>query len=223
MRAAQSQATNLANNAAGTSAGYGTDAVNIGSTLTPFLTRELNNPQGISQPDQTAMLSAAEGGAGGVAGGLQTGLDQRAAATGNASGFAGAADDIARERMKAAAGESSAIAAKNAGVKEEQRQAAASGLRGMYGTDVSAQLGAMGVQNNAINTSVNAGSHGWFQNMTNLIASIRGGGMSPGAMPGGGGGGGSMGDGSWDMGSGGDVTNMGYDDNGAMTLGGVGG
>lgn len=191
MRAAQSQANNLQNSASSTAAGYGSDASNISSTLTPFLTRELNTPPGFSQQDQTAMLSASQGGAGGLAGGLATQNNMRAAATGNDSGFASSGDDIAHERMKAAALGSESVAGENANLKQTQQQGAAEGLRGMYGTDVGAQLHAMGVQNDAINSEVNAGSHGWFQNMTDLIASLGKAAQGAGAMMQGGGGGGA--------------------------------
>jgi hypothetical protein len=188
MRAAQSQASNLENNAAGTAAGYGSGAENISSVLTPFLTRNLNNPQGISQQDQTAMLSAGEGGAGGLSSGLNSENNERAAATGNGSAFASSGDDIAR--MKAAALGSSSIATDNAHVKLGQQDEAAKGLSGMYGTDVGAQLRAMGVQNDAIGSEVNAGSNGWFQNMTGLISSLGKAAQGAGAMMSGGGGGG---------------------------------
>ena len=103
-------------------------------------------------------------------------------------------DDIARQREQAAAQASSGVANKNTEVKLQQQDQAATGLRGLYGTDVGAQLDAMGVRNNAIGQEVNSGSHGWFQNMTNLVASIRGGGQAPGASSPGGGGGGGGGD-----------------------------
>jgi len=186
MRAAQSQAKNAANTAEGTAAGYGTGVEGISSTLTPFLTRELNNPQGYSQQDQTAMLSASQGGAGGLAGGLQSKLNEKAAATGNASGFSSAAGDVARERMKAAAGGAENIAAQNAELKQKQQQEGAQGLRGLYGTDVGAQLGAMGIQNKDIGTEINAGQSGWLQNLLNIINTVKGGQMLPG-VPGGGG------------------------------------
>ncbi|MDR5729446.1 MAG: hypothetical protein RB191_18690 [Terriglobia bacterium] len=183
MRAAQQQASGLENNAASTAAGYGSSASSISSTLLPFLTRELNTPGGISQQDQTAMLSASQGGAGGLASGLQTGMNQKAAATGNESGFGSSADEIARQREKAAAGGSESIAGQNAMTKLNQQQEGARGLQGLYGTDVGAQLNSLGLQNQAIGQEVNAGSHGWFQNMTSLIAALKGGSQAPGAMP----------------------------------------
>ena len=193
MRAAQNQASGLENNAASTAAGYGSSASNISSTLLPFLTRELNTPGGISQQDQTAMLSASQGGAGGLASGLQTGMNQKAAATGNESGFGSSADEIARQREKAAAGGSESIAGQNAMTKLNQQQEGARGLQGLYGTDVGAQLNSLGLQNQAIGQEVNAGSHGWFQNMNSfiqsaasLISAVKGPSNAPGAMPAGG-------------------------------------
>jgi hypothetical protein len=183
MRSAVNQANNLENNAASTAAGYGSQASTLSSTLLPFLTRELNSPGGISQQDQTAMLSASLAGAGGLAGGLATKADERAGATGNASGTTSALDDIARQRMKAAAGGAESIASQNAETKLKQQQEGAQGLSSLYGTDVGAQLKALGVQNDAIGQEVNASDHGWFQNMTSLISAIRGGSGSPGAMP----------------------------------------
>lgn len=172
MRAAQQQASNAEQQANSTAAGYGAQSSDISSTLLPFLTRELNNPGGISQQDQTAMLSAEEGGAGGVAGGLATKAAERAGATGNASGFGSSLDDIAREREKAGAQGSEAVAAKNTETKLNQQQEAAKGLGSMYGMDTAAQLRAMGLEPEDVNAEANAGKSGWFQNMTNLIASL---------------------------------------------------
>ena len=47
-------------------AGYGSQtAGNINAQLLPFLTRELNNPEGYTQQQTGAMLGQAEAGAGG--------------------------------------------------------------------------------------------------------------------------------------------------------------
>jgi hypothetical protein len=183
VRAAQGQANAAENAAESTGAEYGASASNISSVLEPFLQRELTTPGGISQQDQTAMLSASQAGAGGVAGSLATKADERAAATGNASGVGASMDDIAREREKAAAGASSNIANENTETKLKEQQEGAQGLGSLYGTDVGAQLKAMGVQTGDINAEVNAGSHGWLQNFnsilnssSNLISAIKKGG-----------------------------------------------
>ena len=66
MRSAIGQAQSAATKAADTSTQLGTEAQGIGSTLTPFLTSELEHPQGYSQQDESAMLAAGDAGAGHV-------------------------------------------------------------------------------------------------------------------------------------------------------------
>lgn len=173
MRAAQSQAKGLENQDVANAAGYGSSAADVNSALEPFLTRELTAPSGFSQQDLTAMQTAGEAGAGGVTGGIQSKLNQEAAASGNASGFAAAGDELARERGKAAASAGENIAAQNAEVKQKQQQSAAEGLRGLYGTDVGAQMQSMGLGNEAINTEINAGKSGWLQNMLAIINTLK--------------------------------------------------
>lgn len=186
MRSAVNQAQNLVNTAGSTAAGYGSNASNINSILMPFLTREINSPQGISQQDQTQMLSAGLGGAGGTTSGLLSMARDRAAASGNEAGEGTAMDAVARARAQAAGNTASSIAAKNAETKLNQQQQGAAGLRGMYGTDVNAQLGSLGLQNDAIKTEATAAQSGWLQNMLNIINTIKGGGQIQPAVPGGG-------------------------------------
>ena len=185
MRAAQSQAKNLVNQSGATAAGYGSNAENISSVLTPYLMRQLNSPQGISQQDQTQMLSSGLGGAGGTTAGITSmGID-RAAASGNESGFSTALDQAARERDKAAAATATGISNENTQTKLNQQNQAATGLRGLYGTDVGAQLQGLGLQNDAIKTEVSAGNNGWLQNMMNIISTLKGGGGITPQIPGG--------------------------------------
>lgn len=156
--------------AAQTGAQLGGEAQGIGANLTPFLTSELQHPQGYSQGDTSAMLAAGLGGAGGAASGI-TGLANKEAATSrNAGGFQTALDDAARQRMKGAAATSEGIAGQNANLKVQQQQDAAEGLQGMYGTDISGMLGATGqesgdinAETSAANAEVNAGKSGWLQ------------------------------------------------------------
>src|ERR1700743_3119785 len=69
-RWAQGQEKTDATNAGNTAAGFGSSASGISANLLPFLTRELNNPQGFSQQDTTQMLNQAQAGAGGATSGL---------------------------------------------------------------------------------------------------------------------------------------------------------
>jgi hypothetical protein len=182
MRSAVGQAQGAATTAANTGTQLGAEAQGIGSTLTPFLTSELEHPQGYSQQDQSAMLSAAEGGAGGADAGVVGKADQEAAQTHNAGGFAAVLDDAARQRTKAAAGTSEEIAADNAGVKTQQQQDAARGLQGMYGTDTSGMLDATGQEANDVNAEVNANKTGWLQNAEGVVSTLAQGAMGAGAL-----------------------------------------
>jgi hypothetical protein len=164
MRSAVGQATNAAKTAADTSTQLGTEAQGIGSTLTPFLTQELEHPQGFGQQDTSAMLSAADAGAGGTTSAIQGEAARQAAQTHNGGAFNAVLDDAARQRTKAAADASEGVAAQNAGVKQQQTQDAARGLQGMYGTDTSGMLDASGQVGKDVDAEVNANNSGWLQN-----------------------------------------------------------
>jgi hypothetical protein len=174
MRSAQSQASKAATTAADTATGLGAEANGIGANLTPFLTNEMEHPEGYGQQETSAMLASGLGGAGGANAGLVGEANQQAATSRNAGGFQAALDDAARSRDKAAAGASEGIAAKNADLMQQQQQEGASGLQKMYGTDTSGMLDAMGQQNQDINSEVNANNSGWLQNTLGVINAING-------------------------------------------------
>jgi hypothetical protein len=174
MRNAVSQAGNAFNTAQSTGATLGGEAQGIGANLTPFLTNELEHPEGYSQQDTSAMLSAGIGGAGGANSGLVGEANKMAATTRNAGGYQAALDDAARQRTKAAAGTSEGIAAQNAGLKQQQQQDAARGLQGMYGTDTSGMLNAMNQEHEDVNSEVDASKTGWLQNSLAVINALKG-------------------------------------------------
>lgn len=179
MRNAQNQSGSAYNQANNAASQYGAEGQGIGSTLTPFLTSELEHPQGYSQGDESAMLAAGLGGAGGADSGIAGQANEEAAVSRNAGGFQSALDDAARQRMKASAGMSEGIAAKDADLKQQQQQDAARGLQGMYGTDTSGMLDAMNQEHGDINSEVNAGNSGWLQNTMGVLSTL--GGMAGGA------------------------------------------
>jgi len=53
---------------------------------------------------------------------------------------------MARDRAKAAASSSEGIAAQDVGLAKQEQQQGAQGMQGLYGTNVSGQLNAMGQQ-----------------------------------------------------------------------------
>jgi hypothetical protein len=126
-------------------AGYGANASTVNSQLLPFLTRELNNPQGYTQQQTGAQLNAAMAGAGGATAGLNTEANLASARNRNSGGFSGALDEAARTQAKNLSATSSGIASKSADLAQNHQQAAASGLSNMYGQDTNAQLKSMGL------------------------------------------------------------------------------
>jgi len=172
MRDAVNQASGAATTAGQTAAGYGANASTIGSQLVPFATRQLNNPSGMSQADIGAQLTAALAGAGGATSGLTGAAGKMGMTTRNPMGFGSALDAAARSRDKAAAGVSEGVAAKNADVKLDQQSNAAKILGGLYGTDVSGQLGAQRNQTADINAEVQAGKSGWLQSAEGVLGTL---------------------------------------------------
>lgn len=162
-------AMNAANTAKDVGAQYGSNASTINSQLMPFLTRELNNPQGYTQQQTGAQLNAAEAGAGGAAAGLNTEANLNSARNRNSGGFSGALDEAARDKAKTLSNTSSNIAAQNANLEQQHQQSAASGLSNMYGQDTSAQLKSMGLISEDVNSATQAQSAG-FSAMNGLIS-----------------------------------------------------
>jgi hypothetical protein len=172
MRSASNAAGAAAGTAASTGAGLGASASGIGATLTPFLAGELNNPQGYTQDQNSAMLSSALGGAGGATAGIVGQANQEAATSRNAGGFQAVLADAARSRSKAAAGASEGIAADSARLAQQKQQDAAKQLQQQYSTDTSGMLDSNGQVSNDINAQVNASKSGWLQNATGIVNSL---------------------------------------------------
>ena len=166
-------AKNAANTASDVGAGYGADASTVNSQLMPFLTRELNNPQGYTQQQTGSMLNQAEAGAGGATAGLTTEANLASARNRNSGGFSGALDEAARDKGKTLSGISSGIAAQDANLQQQHQQSAATGLSNMYGQDTSAQLKAMGLQNDDLKTAADTyGTGNWANDLNGLSSGI---------------------------------------------------
>lgn len=168
-----SSAQRNAGTAGDVGAGYGSDASNINAQLMPFLTRELNAPQGYTQQQTGSMLNQAEAGAGGATAGLTTEANLASARNRNSGGFSGALDEAARTQAKNLSSTSSGIASKNAELEQQKQQQAASGLSNMYGQDTSAQLKAMGLQNDDLKTAADTyGTGNWANDLDGLSKGI---------------------------------------------------
>lgn len=167
------QGLDAAKTATNVGAGYGTNAATASSQLMPFLTRELNSPQGFTQQQMGAQLGAAEGGAGGSTAGINTEANLASARNRNSGGFSGALDEAARQKDKTLAGASEGIAANNATLQQEQQQNAAKGLSDQQNMDQNSQLKAMGLVPEDINASTKAyGTGDWASDLNRLTGTI---------------------------------------------------
>ncbi len=113
--------------------------------LIPELTREATHPTGYNPNDLNAMLVGGEQGAGGAAGGLagETGL--RAARSRNTGALSGVLGEISRNKGRQLSENALNVQGMNAQEKERQRQAGLSGLEGVRGGDIKANLEAQGL------------------------------------------------------------------------------
>ena len=169
LRAEEGMAKAAAKTAAGVGAGYGATAAGEGAQLNPFFSREMQAQHAYDPTQLNEMLTAAGAGIGGATGAAQTSATQQAATTGNASAATKSLDDIAREKMKAAAGVSEGIAGQDVQGALALRQQGAQGLQGLYGENVKGQLAAMGQESADINAATNASKTGWLQNTEQAI------------------------------------------------------
>jgi hypothetical protein len=171
---AAGQAGSAYNTAANTAGMFGGNAAGINANLTPFLTQEMLHPTGIGQQGLSAETAAATGGAGGATSGIVGQAMQRAAAGHNPGAFGAVLDDASRNQAKAAAGSSENIAANNELLKQNQSQEGAAGLGGMYKTDTSAMLNAMGQEAPDIRAEEAAAVPPWMQQLGSLTGSAMG-------------------------------------------------
>lgn len=173
-RSQQAAGKQAENSSATTAGNYGSDAGNIAGTVVPTLKNDINNPTGYTPQQSNNQLVAGEQGAGGAQAGITGAADLAATRTRNFGSQAGILDQAARRNAQTLSGNALNVANKSANLAQEKRQSALGGLEGMYGTDVGAQLKAMGIIPEDINSTVNAGKSGWLQNTEGAIDTIGG-------------------------------------------------
>jgi len=167
-RAAQKQAKDTYDQSTGVAKTAGSNAGNIYSTLEPQLQQEAANPQGYGESELSHMNTAVGQATGGsVAGAVGQGnLD--AARTGNRGGYQTTLDESARNAQRTNADAALSIEGKNADLKQRQQQAGIAGLGALHGEESADQLKALGLEDQATNTGIEAGKSGWFQNLMNF-------------------------------------------------------
>jgi len=172
MRSAQNQASTAAKTASDTGAKYGSTGDQISSSLIPGLEREANTPEGYTPEQMNNQLVAGEEGAGGSTAGITGQANLKAARTRNSAGYTAALDEAARDKTKQLSENALNVQNKSDQLGQEKQMAAQKELGGLYGTDVEANLKAQGLVPEDVNSEVEAGKSGWFQNMTNLISTL---------------------------------------------------
>jgi len=167
-RAAKAQARQAEKIAGQTAAGYGSQATGINNTLVPTLTQEATNPTGFTPTQLNNQLVAGEQGAGGATSGITGTAGLNAMRTRNSGALSSVYDQAARRQGQTLSQNAVTVQNQNAMLQEKKRQEGLAALQGLYGTDVKAQLAAMGIQDQDINTEIKAGQSGWFQNALGL-------------------------------------------------------
>lgn len=126
------------------------------SQLFPFLTNEVNNPQGYGASDISRMETAGGQSVSGSAGAATEGANLLASRTGNTAAVPGIIDATARSGMAQQSDNALNILNNNAMLKQKQQQAGAGGMESLYQTDTGNALKALGLGNEAINSWTNA-------------------------------------------------------------------
>lgn len=148
------------------------------NSLFPQFTAEAVNPQGFTPGETASINTAAQQSVGGSTAGAVGQGSLRAARTRNSGGSDMALDESVRSGQRALSEDALGVQGENAMLKETQRQEGLQGLSGLYGTNQSGMLSALGLGNQATQTGTQAGQSGWFQNMTSLIAALKPGGST---------------------------------------------
>lgn len=139
------------------------NAASLYGTLAPELTNQSINPQGIAPTDLASINTAAQQ----SAGGSQAGAVGQGALLASRTKNAGTADAAIAKSTENAGGQLSKAALgtqmANVGLKNQQQEHAQNSLQGLYGTDLSGGLNALGLSNNALQIANQAKPSFWQQ------------------------------------------------------------
>jgi hypothetical protein len=174
-RSVQKAAGNNATTANSVAGQAGSNAAQIGSSLIPGLESEAQNPIGLTPIQKNNALVSGAQAIGGVNSGIKGEADLAAARTRNAGGFTNALDEAARIKSRQQSANTLGVENEDARLANEKQQFAQRALQGLYGTDTSRQLEAMGLSNQDLQTKLQAGKSGWLQNFNDTLSTIEGG------------------------------------------------
>lgn len=161
--------------AEGTAGGFGATASQIGSSIIPGLEAEAEHPVGLTPTQKNNQLVAGAQAIGGVNSGVTGDAALAATRTRNPGAFTGALDEAARIKSRQQSSNALGVNAEDAAIANQKQEMAQKQLAGLYGTDTSNQLHAMGIGNEDLNTALNADKTGWLQNTLDTINTVEGG------------------------------------------------
>lgn len=178
-RAAQNELGQMSGTAREESGKMAANAAEERSMFLPMMRRDLQGNQGLTGSQINNRLTAAEQGAGGAMGGVGAEAERHAAMTHNNAGVTGLLRSLAQAKAGAASKAASAGQVASENLANQRRDAALHGTMGLYGTDTSRSLEAMGLGIKGAEGQVEAGRHGWLQN-AEAIAKLAEGPKAPG-------------------------------------------
>jgi hypothetical protein len=148
------------------------NANQIYSSIVPGLVRQAQTPTGFTAQQLNNQLTAAGEAAGG-ANATATGEGRLAALRSRtAGGFAPALDEASRNRARTLATTALDVQNQNARLGLERQAQAQQQLQGLYGTNTSDMLKAMGLQQGDLQNQLAAGRQGWLQNTEGVLNTL---------------------------------------------------
>jgi len=187
-RGVQSAAKGQSKQATATGDTFGQRATDERGAIIPGLEQEAQHPTGFTPEEKSAQIVSSGEALGGVNSGAGGEARLNSMRTRNVSGFAPALAEAARAKGRAQAGNQLQLNLADATLARQKQEQARQMLAGLYGVDTSGMLKSMGLANEDLNTQLQAGKSGWYQNLlggidagANLLKAIK--------MPSGGGGG----------------------------------
>lgn len=194
-RGVQKAAGNLSKQASATGNQFGSRGTDIYNSIIPGLESDATHPTGFTPLEKSSMLTSSAESLGGVNSGAGGEARLNQMRTRNASGFAPALAEAARAKGRAQATNTLGINMADAQLARQKQEQARQQLEGLYGVNTSDMLKSMGLADQDLQTQLEAGKSGWYQNLLgglNTAANLRKA-FSPGGGGGGQGGGGGGG------------------------------
>lgn len=132
------------------------DAGKDRSSVLPFLTNEINNPQGYDPTTLSAMQTEGGQAVAGSVGTAGNAASLLASRTGNTAAVPGIIDSTARSGMSQQSNNALSILNNNAQLKNQQQQAGATGMENLYSQDQGNALKALGLTDESLGQWTNA-------------------------------------------------------------------